>query len=100
MIEISEQLGDRTPEEARGYCKLSFAVPILKEENEAFRDKYDEVVEHLNYEAKLSLMQEPLDLPVTRLMTTAQKKRYLDEIARHFSEQGVVLTDPEDMKFR
>lgn len=94
MREISEQLGDMTPEEVRGYCKLTIGVPILRAENDAFREKYDAVVRPLPYEQKIAFMMEPLDLPVTRLMTTKQKTDYLDGILRHFSEQGVVLTQP------
>jgi hypothetical protein len=37
MTEISEQLGDRNPEEVRAYCKLPIGVPILREANETFR---------------------------------------------------------------
>ena len=95
MLEIAEQLGDRTPEEVRGYCKLTIGVPILRAENEAFRVKYDGVVRPLSYEQKMAIMMEPLDLPVTGLMTTQQKTDYLDGIFRHFSERGVVLTMPK-----
>lgn len=95
LAEIAQQLGDRTPEEVRGYCKLTLGVPILRAENEAFRERYDAVVKPLPYEQKLAIMMEPLDLPVTRIMTTKQKTAYLDAIHRHFSERGVILTDPE-----
>lgn len=95
MNEISEQLGDQTPEEVRGYCKLAIAVPILRAENEEFAAKYDAIVKPLPYEQKLSIMQEPLDLPVTRLMTTKQLAKYLDTIYKMFTEQGLKLTDPE-----
>ncbi len=98
MTEISAQLGDRTPEEARGYCKLTIGVPLLREENDVFRAKYDSVVKPLTYEQKLAIMMEPLDLPVTRIMTTRQKTAYLDGIFRHFSEQGVVLTQPDELR--
>jgi len=94
MQEISEQLGDMTPEEVRGYCKLTIGVPILRAENEVFQQKYDAVVRPLPYEQKLAFMMEPLDLPITRIMTTKQKTEYLDGIVRHFSAQGIVLTDP------
>lgn len=97
MKEISEQMGE-TPEYWRGMCKLTLGVPILRAENDEFRAKYDAVVKPLDYETKIAIMQEPLDLPVTRLMTTAQHTTYLDAVFRHFSEQGVVLTIPEDMK--
>lgn len=91
--EAAEQLEGHTPEELRGYCKLVFGVPILRAENEAFRERYDAVVRPLPYEAKLAIMSEPLDLPVTRLMNVDQKTRYLNAIAKHFAEQGVRLTE-------
>lgn len=95
--EISEQTG-MTSEEVRAFCKLTIGVPILREENETFRAKYDAVVRPLTYEAKLAIMSEPLDMPVTRLMSVAQKSRYLDAIFQHFSEQGIVLTIPEEKR--
>ncbi len=95
MTEIAEQLGDRTAEEVRGHCKLHIGVPILRDENEAFCKRYDEVIKPLPYPLKLLAMQEPLDLPVTRIMTSGQKHRYLDEIFRQFSEQGIILTRPD-----
>lgn len=95
--EIAEQLGDRTPEEVRGYCKLAFGVPLLRAENEVFRISYDKIVKPLAYEQKLALMMEPFDFGVTRIMTTRQKTAYLDGIYRHFTEQGVVLTNPGDI---
>lgn len=93
--EIVEQLGDRTAEEVRGDAKLRFGVPILRAENEVFREKYDRLIKPLPYETKLELMMEPMDFPVTRIMNVDQKTRYLDAMARHYMEQGIVLTDPE-----
>lgn len=97
MNEISEQMGE-SPEYWRGYCKLTIGVPILRAENEVFRAKYDEMVRPLPYPTKLAIMSEPLDMPVTRLMTTKQKTTYLDQMFRHFSEQGVILTIPEEKR--
>jgi hypothetical protein len=97
LNEIAEQLGDQTPEEVRGYCKLTIGVPILRAENETFRAKYDAIVKPLPYEDKLALMMEPLDFPVSRLMTTKQATAYLDGVHRHFAEKGIVLTDPGDL---
>ena len=68
-------------------------------ENEDFRKRYDEVIRPLPYPLKLLAMQVPLDLPVTRIMGSAQKHRYLDEIFRQFSEQGLALTIPEDKRY-
>lgn len=95
--EIAEQLGDQTPEEVRGYCKLRFGVPILRAENEVFCAEYDLIVKPLPYEHKLKLMMEPFDFRVSSIMTTRQKTAYLDGIYRHFTEQGVVLTNPGDI---
>lgn len=95
LNEAAEQLGDMTPEELRGYCKLVFGVPILRAENEAFAERYDAIFKPLPYETKVALMMEPFDFAVTRLMTSNQKTRYLDAVAKHFAEQGVVLTDPD-----
>jgi hypothetical protein len=97
LNEISEQMGDRTPEEVRGYCKLTIGVPILRAENEAFRERYDAIVRPLPYEQKMALMMEPLDFPITRLMNTKQATAYLDGMHRHFSEKGIALTDPGDL---
>lgn len=99
MTEISEQRGDVTPEEVRGECKLTFGVPILRAENEAFRVEYDKVIKPLPYEFKMKLMMEPFDFGVTRIMTTKQKTDYLDRVFRHFSEQGMILTIPEDKRY-
>jgi hypothetical protein len=95
MKEIADQLGDQTPEEIRGYCKLTLGVPILRAEDDEFRERYDAVFKPLPYETKIKLMMEPFDFAVTRLMTVEQKRRYLDEIQRHFAEKGIVLTQPE-----
>lgn len=97
MNEISAQLGDRTPEEVRGECKLTLGVPLLRAENEVFRIQYDKVVRPLNYEQKLAIMMEPLDMPITRLMTTRQHTAYLESIIRHYSAQGIAMTIPKDI---
>jgi hypothetical protein len=96
LNEIAEQLGDVTPEEVRGLVKLKHGVPLLRAENPAFCAKYDRLIKPLPYEVKLEYMMEPLDFPITRLMKTDQKTRYLDSILKEYSEQGVVLTIPEE----
>ena len=100
LNEIAEQLGDQTPEEVRGYAKLTIGVPILRAENEDFRERYDAVIKPLPYETKLAMMMEPLDFPITRLMSTKQATAYLDGVHRHFSAKGIVLTDPGDLLAR
>lgn len=92
--EVSIETGHE-PEEIRGFCKLHFGVPILREENEEFRKQYDRILKGLSYDAKLAIMMMPLDLPVTRLMTVKQKKQYLDTMYHFYTEKGYILTDPE-----
>lgn len=93
LSEIAEQT-DQTAEEVRAYCKLTIGIPILRSESELFAQKYDAHIRSLPYETKLAMMAEPFDFPVTRLMSVAQKTRYLDEIQRHFGAQGVIFSSP------
>lgn len=100
MTEIHQQLDGafESVEQVRGYCKLHFGVAILKEADESFRETYDAKIKPLPYELKLACMMEPIALPVTSRMNARQLSAYLDAVHREFSEQGVVLTIPEDKK--
>jgi hypothetical protein len=95
FAEIARQLGDMTPEDVRAYCKLHLAVPILRQENEAFRDVYDRILRPLPYEHKLACMSPPIDMPVTSQMTKPQAMQYLDAMQQHWAERGIVLTNPD-----
>lgn len=96
LQEIAEQLPDENAEGWRAYCKLHFGVPILRDADEVFREHYDRVVKPLPYATKLECMKTGVDLPVTSRMNTKQLTQYLDDMHRHFSGLGVVLTIPED----
>ena len=98
FTDIATQLGDQTHEDVRAECKLRFGVPILRAENEAFRISYDRVIKPLPYEQKLEAIK-AFDLPVTRLMNVKQMTAFMDEMQRHWSGQGVRLTDPEALKY-
>jgi len=98
FTDIATQLGDQTHEDVRAECKLRFGVPILRAENEAFRISYDRVIKALPYEEKLAAIK-AFDLPVTRLMTVKQMTAFMDEMQRHWTAQGVRLTDPEALKY-
>jgi hypothetical protein len=93
-MDEAEQQGDMRAEEYRGYCKLHFGVPIMCEIPE-YEESYNRVFSTLSYEKKLELMMKPLDYPVTRMMTTGQKKRYLDDVWMHFTSLGMKLTKPK-----
>ena len=89
-----ESQGDMKAEEYRAHNKLHFGVPILRANNEKFRLQYDEVVKPLPYEAKLKLMMEPIDFPVTRLMSVSDFKQYLDQVYVFWTGEDFHLTDP------
>ncbi|MEP0149965.1 hypothetical protein [Roseibium sp.] len=94
LNEIAEQR-DQTAEEVRAYCKLTIGVPILRADNELFAEKYDRLIKHLPYEQKLEFMAEPFDFPVSRIMTVAQKRQFLEQVMQFFAEQGVVFSQDE-----
>ena len=96
-VEAAKMLGDRTTEEVRGECKLTLAVPILRAENETFRERYDAIVKPLPYEQKLALMMSPLDMAVSSLLTKGGGSKYIDAIYKHFAEQGIHLTAMEEL---
>lgn len=77
------------------YCKLHFGVPILRAEDEEFRQFYDAAVKaSLTYEQKLAAMK---FVPVTSLMTKPQLSAYLEAMQQHFAgpTHGVRLEFPE-----
>ena len=98
FTDIARQLGDQTHDEVRAECKLRIGVPILRAENEAFRQSYDATIRPLSYAAKLEAMR-VLDLPVTRLMTVKQMTAFMDAMQREWSAKGIRLTDPEALRY-
>jgi hypothetical protein len=91
----AEEQGDMTAEEYRAYCKLHFGVAIMKSQSELYAEKYDRIVKPLPYAQKLELMAEPFDFPVTRGMSTANEKKYLDQVYQFYTAKGFRLTDPD-----
>ena len=98
FTDIASQLGDRTHDEIRAECKLTIGIPILRAENEAFRVSYDRVLKPLSYEDKLEAVR-AFDFPVTRLMNVKQMTAFMDNMQRHWTAQGMRLTDPEALKY-
>lgn len=96
--DISAQLGDQSHDEVRAECKLLFGVPILRAESDAFRVSYDRTLRNLSYGDKLAAIK-AFDLPVTRLMTVKQMTAFMDAMHKHWTGQGVRLTDPEALKY-
>jgi hypothetical protein len=93
--QVSQRLDGHTVEDVRAICKLCVAVPILRAENDNFREKYDRIIRPLPYETKLELMVEPLDFPVTRLMTVKQMSRFVTDALAYWDRAGVSVMLPE-----
>lgn len=71
------------------YCKLHFGVPILRSEDDHFREVYDQSIKPLPYETKLAMMAY---WPVTSIMDRGQIARYIDAIRADFEPRGVDLS--------
>jgi len=91
-----EQLARELPEDdALGwkcYCKLHHGVPIMRAEDDEFRETYDSAIKGLSYEQKLKVMRL---LPVTSLMTKEQLSKYAEAVQMDFAQRGVFLEFPE-----
>ncbi|KDD44697.1 NinB domain protein [Bordetella bronchiseptica OSU095] len=70
------------------YCKLHHGVPILRAEDDAFREAYDGSIKPLPYEKKLLAMRV---FPVTSRMNTRQLTKYADAVRDDFAARGVLL---------
>lgn len=81
---------------AHNYCKLHFGVPILRRDSEEFRAVYDKYIKGLSYEDKMSAIAL---INVTSALTKSQASEYTDMVYKHWTEEGVMLTLPEDMQF-
>lgn len=93
-----EQLARELREyDALGYkcqCKLRLGVPILRAEDEQFREFYDHSLKWLSYEKKLAAMK---FVPVTSIMTKPQLSQYLEAMQSEFSS-SVRLEFPDSQE--
>jgi hypothetical protein len=93
--QVAEQKQDESIEDIRKHCKLHHGVPILRGEDYKFREFYDKSLKHMDYEFKLDSMK---FVPVTSRFSKDQGSRYIDEIIREYSQQGLCLIHPSEMQ--
>lgn len=91
---IAEMTNMGDVEDARRYCKLHVGVPIMRKDDDSFRDGWNRVFLNLDYETKLELMGPcavfgPDGFPVTRLFNRAQGIAYTDRIVGEFAGRVV-----------
>ena len=90
--QVARELREDDERGVKRYCKLHFGVPLLRAEDEEFREAYDRVIRpRLSYEEKLEAMD---ILPVTSRMTTKQLSRYMEDVQAHYVARGVQLEFP------
>lgn len=90
--QIGAQVEDQSISDIRRECKLVHGIPILRRDDQKFRDMYNKTILHnLVYEEKLEAMEW---FPVTRLMNKTQFSEYLDTIIREYSKQGISIVMP------
>lgn len=94
--QVARELRQDDERGVKRFCKLHFGVPILRAEDDDFREAYDWTIrKNLTYEEKLVAMDM---LPVTSLMSTTQMKKYTDDVQDHYAKHGVALEYPEEME--
>lgn len=91
--QVARELREDDERGVKRFCKLHFGVPILRVEDDEFREAYDQVVRPLAYEDKLRAMD---ILPVTSRMTTLQLDKCMTDIQDHYRKHGVALAYPKD----
>ena len=91
--ELARQKGDHTTHEYRNICKLHHGVPILRRDNEEFREFYNRFFLKLTYEEKLDAMNW---LSVSSTMSKEQMTEYMNEIQKMYGTQGVVLSNAKE----
>lgn len=90
--EIAGQLGEMTNAEVKAFCKLTFGVPILRQ-NEKFDKFYSMFFSKLSYQKQLAAMKY---LSITSIMDNAQMTNYMNNVSAHFTNRSVILTAVRD----
>jgi hypothetical protein len=96
--EISVQQGQDTPAEVKAHCNLVYGRPILERDDPEWSACFGYIFDSLNHAAKLKAVR-VLDVPFTRRMKVEQLREYMDQMARDYRDAGVVLTDPDALRY-
>ena len=86
--QVVKELGEYDHDGVRRFCKLHFGVPILRAEDDWFRELYDRAIKAHDYETKLQIMDM---IDVTSRMKKDQMTRFLEAMQLHYVERGVML---------
>jgi hypothetical protein len=91
--QIATELREQTAAQIKAECKLTIGVPILRAEDEEFREFYDRAIRPMTYEQKLDAMS---FIPITSLMTVNQLSQFLTGMQKAYEGRVVLEFPPED----
>jgi hypothetical protein len=95
--QIARELREDTVLGVKCFCKLNYGVPILRAEDDGFREKYDSLVKgRFSYEEKLALMAW---FPVTSLMSKDQLSQYLAAMQSGYADRVRLEFPPDERRF-
>jgi len=84
--QLAAKVKEDTAAGYKGFCKLHFGVPILREDPE-FSELYDRVFKPMSYPTKIEIMTKPGLFDVTSLMKVDQMTLYMEHIQAHFADK-------------
>lgn len=93
ITQIANELREQTAAQIKAECKLVYGVPILRAEDEEFREFYDRAIKWMTYEQKLDAMA---FVPVTSIMTVKQLSQFLVGMQETYRKRDVVLEFPPE----
>ncbi|QDP54171.1 MAG: hypothetical protein GOVbin4685_31 [Prokaryotic dsDNA virus sp.] len=93
FAEIASHMGDRTAEEVKAHCNLTYGLDIMMRDPD-WSSAFEYIFQSLSHAAKLKAIR-VLDIPFTRKMRVPELKEYMDQMMRDYREMGIFLTDPE-----
>ena len=98
--EAAKLYGDRTMEEEKAYCKLTYGIPVLGEDDDDARELYEKILSKFSYEEQIELMKDSskIKVEVTSIMLDHQMSKYIDRMMQGYAEQGVYIVSPEDRR--
>jgi len=93
ITQIANELREQTAAQIKAECKLVYGVPILRAEDEEFREFYDRAIKWMTYEQKLDAMA---FVPVTSIMTVKQLSQFLTGMQEGYRGRVALEFPPED----
>ena len=93
--EAASQRGDVTSDDVQAEWKMRFGVPIMCSSDDSFLSTWSAAERKLTYEERTELIRL---IPITSLMNVTQLKAYLDQVYLWNTENGIELTEPEELR--